>query len=130
VLELPQGVVSFLFMDVEGSTRLWQDAHDVMAQALACTTGVIAVVARSNNGLHIGARGEGDSHFVVVYLASDAVSVRQPPFRANWLRSPGTLPRPIRVQASMHTGAVDLQLGQYFGSPVNRAARLRGIAHG
>ena len=58
VPELPHGVVTFLFTDVEGGTRLWQDAPDVMAQALRLHDGVIEEAARSNNGVHIGARGE------------------------------------------------------------------------
>lgn len=39
-------------------------------------------------------------------------------------------PRPIRVRASVHTGTADLVAGDYYGSAVNRAARLRAIAHG
>ncbi len=127
--ELPHGVVTFLFTDVEGSTRLWQDAPDVMAQALRLHDGVIEEAARSNNGVHIGARGEGDSHFVVFSVASDAIAaataIQSQLAEVSW-----DTPRPIKVRASIHTGAVDLQLGQYYGTPVNRAARLRGIAHG
>jgi predicted ATPase len=39
-------------------------------------------------------------------------------------------PRPLRVRASLHTGAAELVLGDYYGPAVNRAARLRAIAHG
>ncbi|MGB8361441.1 MAG: NB-ARC domain-containing protein, partial [Acidimicrobiia bacterium] len=39
-------------------------------------------------------------------------------------------PRPLRVRMALHTGAADLQLGDYYGTAVNRAARLRAIAHG
>jgi predicted ATPase/class 3 adenylate cyclase len=129
VLDLPQGVVTFLFTDIEGSTRLWQDASDVMAHALRLHDGVIEEAARANNGVHIGARGEGDSHFVVFSVASDAVAavttIQSQLAEISW-----ETPRPIKVRASIHTGAVDFQLGQYYGTPVNRAARLRGIAHG
>ena len=127
--ELPHGVVTFLFTGVEGSTRLWQDAPDVMAQALRFHDGVIEEAARSNNGVHIGARGEGDSHFVVFSVASDAVAAATA-IQSQLAEISWDTPRPIKVRASIHTGAVDLQLGQYYGTPVNRAARLRGIAHG
>lgn len=127
--DLPDGVVTFLFTDVEGSTRLWQDAPEVMAQALRIHDVVIEEAARSNNGVHIGARGEGDSHFVVFSVAADAVAavtaIQRQLAEIAW-----DTPRPIKVRASIHTGAVDLQLGQYYGTPVNRAARLRAIAHG
>jgi predicted ATPase/class 3 adenylate cyclase len=129
VSELPHGVVTFLFTDVEGSTRLWQDAPDVMAQALRLHDGVIEKAARSNNGVHIGARGEGDSHFVVFSVASDAIGAAKA-IQSQLAEISWDTPRPIKVRAAIHTGAVDLQLGQYYGTPVNRAARLRGIAHG
>lgn len=127
--ELPHGVVSFLFTDVEGSTRLWQDAPDVMAQALRLHDGVIEKAARSNKGVHIGARGEGDSHFVVFSVASDAIAAATA-IQSQLAEISWDTPIPIKVRASIHTGEVDLQLGQYYGTPVNRAARLRGIAHG
>ncbi|MEX1037856.1 MAG: AAA family ATPase, partial [Acidimicrobiia bacterium] len=117
------------FTDVEGSTGLWQDAPDVMAQALHLHDAIIEKAAVSNNGAHIGARGEGDSHFVVFSGASDAVASARDIQRQLAAISWDT-PRPIKVRASIHTGVVDFQLGQYYGTPVNRAARLRGIAHG
>jgi predicted ATPase/class 3 adenylate cyclase len=129
VPDLPEGVVTFLFTDVEGSTRLWQDAPEVMAQALRLHDGVIEEAARLNNGVHIGARGEGDSHFVVFSVASDAIAAVKA-IQSRLAEVVWDTPRPIKVRASIHTGAVDLQLGQYYGTPVNRAARLRGIAHG
>lgn len=127
--DLPSGVVSFLFTDVAGSTRLWQDAPEVMAQALQIHDAVIEEAAKSNNGVHIGARGEGDSHFVVFSVASDAVAAATA-IQSQLAEISWNTPRPIKVRASIHTAAVDLQLGQYYGTPVNRAARLRGIAHG
>jgi class 3 adenylate cyclase len=127
--ELPSGVVTFLFTDVEGSTRLWQDAADVMAQALHLHDAVIENAAISHNGVHIGARGEGDSHFVVFSGASDAIAAARD-IQIQLADISWDTPRPIKVRASVHTGVVDFQLGQYYGTPVNRAARLRGIAHG
>ena len=127
--ELPSGVVTFLFTDVAGSTRLWQDAPDVMAQALHLHDDVIEKAATSNNGVHVGARGEGDSHFVVFSGASDAVAAARD-IQSQLADISWNTPRPIKVRASIHTGVVDFQLGQYYGTPVNRAARLRGIAHG
>jgi predicted ATPase len=100
-----------------------------MAQALHLHDDVIKNAALSNNGVHIGARGEGDSHFVVFPVASDAVAAATA-IQSQLAEISWDTPRPIKVRASIHTGMVDLQLGQYYGTPVNRAARLRGIAHG
>ena len=127
--ELPDGVVTFLFTDVEGSTRLWEDAPESMMGALRQHDGAIERAAADYNGVPVRPRGEGDSRFVVFSSASDAVAAAAEIQRLlaaiDW-----TTPRPLRVRASVHTGAADLQLGDYYGSAVNRAARLRAIAHG
>ncbi|MFV1962712.1 MAG: AAA family ATPase, partial [Acidimicrobiia bacterium] len=74
-------------------------------------------------------RGEGDSRFVVFASAVDAVSAAADMQRhlaeVDW-----ATPRPLLVRASLHTGTASLQLGDYYGSAVNRAARLRAVAHG
>jgi len=126
---LPDGVVTFLFTDVEGSTRLWEDAPDSMMDALRQHDQAIEDAAASHNGVPVRPRGEGDSRFVVFSSASGAVAAAADMQRRlaaiDW-----ATPRPLRVRASLHTGDADLQLGDYYGSAVNRAARLRGVAHG
>ncbi len=127
--DLPDGVVTFLFTDVEGSTRLWEEAPDTMMDALRQHDAVIEDAATQHDGVPVRPRGEGDSRFVVFRGASDAVAAAAAMQRGlteiDW-----ETPRPLRVRASLHTGDADLQLGDYYGSAVNRAARLRGIAHG
>ena len=127
--ELPDGQVTFLFTDIEGSTRLWEDAPDLMMKALTQHDEAIDRAVSSHNGVSVKPRGEGDSRFVVFGSAVDAVSAV-----ADMQRALDTLewvtPRPIRVRASLHTGTGELQMGDYYGSAVNRAARLRAIAHG
>ena len=126
---LPDGVVTFLFTDVEGSTRLWEEAPDSMMAALRQHDRAIEDAATDHNGVPVRPRGEGDSRFVVFSGASDAVAAAAEMQRLlaalDW-----ATPRPLRVRASLHTGDADLQLGDYYGSAVNRAARLRGVAHG
>ena len=127
--ELPDGVVTFLFTDIEGSTRLWEDAPESMMEAIRRHDTEIEEAAESHAGIPVRPRGEGDSRFVVFRQAADAVAaaaeMQQRLANAMW-----ETPRPLRVRASLHTGTADLQLGDYYGSAVNRAARLRGIAHG
>lgn len=128
-MDLPGGVVTFLFTDVEGSTRLWEDAPDRMMEALRVLDETIATAVGEHGGLPVKPRGEGDSHFVVFRSATDAVAGTAEMQRRlagiEW-----STPRPLRVRASLHTGTADLELGDYYGSVVNRAARLRAIAHG
>ena len=128
-LSLPDGVVTFLFTDVEGSTRLWEEAPDTMMEALQQHDAAIDQAVSAHAGVSVKPRGEGDSRFVVFESAKEAVAAAadiQRRFAAiEWITD-----RPLHVRASLHTGAADLQLGDYYGSAVNRAARLRGIAHG
>ena len=127
--ELPDGVVTFLFTDIEGSTRLWEEAPESMMEAIRRHDTEIEESAESHAGIPVRPRGEGDSRFVVFRQAADAVAaaaeMQQRLAGASW-----DTPSPLRVRVSLHTGTADLQLGDYYGSAVNRAARLRGIAHG
>ncbi len=127
--ELPDGVLTFLLTDVEGSTRIWEEAADPMMQALVQHDEAIDEAAAAHNGISVKPRGEGDSRFLVFRSALDAVAAA-----ADIQRRLGAVdwatPEPLRVRASLHTGTADLQLGDYYGSAVNRAARLRAIAHG
>jgi predicted ATPase/class 3 adenylate cyclase len=126
---LPDGVVTFLFTDVEGSTRLWEEAPAVMASALQIHDAAITEAVEEFAGVVVKPRGEGDSQFVVFRSAIDAVhgsvAAQRRLAEVDW-----PTPRPLRVRASLHTGAADLVLGDYYGPAVNRAARLRAIAHG
>ena len=127
--DLPDGIVTFLFTDVEGSTALWEQAPDSMMQALEQHDDIIDAAAVAHNGVLVRPRGEGDSRFVVFPNAIDAVvagvEIQRGLAGADW-----PTPEPIVVRMALHTGASDLQAGDYYGSAVNRAARLRGVAHG
>lgn len=128
-MTLPDGVVTFLFTDVEGSTRLWEESPEVMMEALVAHDDVIEHTAGTNRGVSVKPRGEGDSHFVVFADAADAVrAAAEMQGRLATVEWPTR--RPLRVRMALHTGTADLQLGDYYGTAVNRAARLRAIAHG
>jgi class 3 adenylate cyclase len=127
--ELPTGTVTFLFTDVEGSTRLWERAPDQMRSALAEHDALIEVLAARHGGRVVRPRGEGDSRFCVFARATDAVAAAAAIQRAlhdhAWPEA-----TPLRVRMALHTGEADLRGGDYYGSAVNRCARLRAIAHG
>jgi predicted ATPase/class 3 adenylate cyclase len=126
---LPDGVVTFLFTDIEGSTRLWEEAPDVMMEAIRHHDQAIEETVQAHGGAPVRPRGEGDSRFIVFRSAIDAVQgcaeMQRQLAAMDWVT-----PKPLRVRASLHTGEADLQLGDYYGSTVNRAARLRAVAHG
>jgi predicted ATPase/class 3 adenylate cyclase len=128
-MTLPHGVVTFLFTDVEGSTRLWEESPEAMMEALVAHDEVIEHGAETNRGVSVKPRGEGDSHFVVFADAADAVRAATE-MQGRLATVEWATPRPLRVRMALHTGTADLQLGDYYGTAVNRAARLRAIAHG
>jgi len=127
--ELPDGVVTFLFTDIEGSTRMWEESPDLMMKALEQHDQVIEDAIGRHNGHSVKPRGEGDSRFVVFQSAPDAVGATAE-MQRNLAATDWVTPTRLRVRASLHSGTADLQLGDYYGSVVNRAARLRAIANG
>jgi DNA-binding SARP family transcriptional activator len=125
----PTGVVTFLLTDVEGSTGLWEAHGDAMAAALEFHDGLIARVVERHRGLLLKDKGEGDATLSVFQRASDAVACAaelQPALAtASW-------PSQVRLRPriALHSGEAQERDGDYFGSAVNRAARLRGLAAG
>ena len=126
---MPQGTVTFLFTDVQGSTHAWEESPELMLDALAQHDEAIVVAASDHGGVTVKPRGEGDSRFIVFQSAVDAVAgvtdMQRRLVDVDWVT-----PSPLLVRISLHTGTAELDDGDYYGSTVNRAARLRGIAHG
>src|SRR5438094_2508927 len=122
----PVGTVTFLFTDVEGSTRAWE-AHPAETQtALKRHDEIVAREIEAYNGALILERGEGDSVFAVFARAADAVSAAVEIQRALRVQTwPADVP--MRVRMAIHNGEAG---ADYRGPHVNRAARLRAIAHG
>ena len=126
---LPGGTVTFLLSDVEGSTALWEEAPEAMRAALARHDELFEQAIEALGGVHIRPRGEGDSRFAVFASAPDAVASGIAIQRA-FAAEPWPTPRPIKVRIGLHTGEAELRDGDYYGSAVNRCARLRSIGHG
>jgi predicted ATPase/class 3 adenylate cyclase len=124
---LPTGTVTFLFTDLEVSTRLWEQEPDAMREALARHDEILRAAVASNGG-HV-VKGRGDGVHAAFATADDAVRAAvgsQVALGAElWPVS-----EPLRVRIGLHTGVAELRDGDYFGSPVNRAARLMDVAHG
>src|SRR6202051_4972418 len=120
---LPTGTVTLLLADVEGSTRLWETQAEVMTAAIARLNQVVGDVVAAHDGVRPVEQGEGDSFVAAFARASDAVAAA-----LQLQRAPSA---PIRLRIGVHTGEVQLRdEGNYAGSTINRAARLRDLAHG
>jgi predicted ATPase/class 3 adenylate cyclase len=127
--ELPTGTVTFLLTDVEGSTRLWEQHPTAMWVAAARHDTIVEELVAHHHGVLVRPRGEGDSRFAVFARASDAVTSAAS-LQQSLVAEPWPTPTPLRVRMALLTGEADLREGDYYGTAVNRCARLRGIAHG
>jgi class 3 adenylate cyclase len=114
--------VTFLFTDIEGSTRLWENRPDEMRPALAEHDAIMRSAIEAHHGYVFSTGGDG---FAVAFSrAGDAVGAAR---KAQTALAGHPL---IRVRMGVHTGEVQERDGDYFGPAVNRAARLMAIAHG
>jgi predicted ATPase/class 3 adenylate cyclase len=125
--ELPTGTVTFLFTDLEGSTRLWEDHPDAMQDALARHDAILRDAIESHDGHVVKTTGDGaHAAFAVASDALDAAIAAQLALqREQW-----TATGPLRVRIGIHTGAAEVRDGDYYGTALNRAARLMSVAHG
>jgi predicted ATPase/class 3 adenylate cyclase/DNA-binding CsgD family transcriptional regulator len=120
---LPTGTVTLLLADVEGSTRLWQTVPDEMAAAIARLDDVLSQIVPGHRGVRPVEQGEGDSFVLAFPRAADAVACA-----LDLQRAPLA---PIKIRIGVHTGDVQLRdEGNYIGTTINKAARLRDLAHG
>ena len=123
----PSGTVTFLFTDVEGSTRLWEAAPESMRLALARHDGIIRKAVDAHGG-YVFATG-GDGLAAAFARAGDALAAAvdaQAALGAEcWPEGAA-----IRVRMGVHTGEVEERDGDYFGPAVNRAARVMAAGHG
>jgi class 3 adenylate cyclase len=100
-----------------------------MRVALVRHDQLIESLVAQHAGVVVRPRGEGDSRFAVFSRASDAVAAAAAIQQALH-EEPWPVESPLRVRIALHTGEADLREGDYYGSAVNRAARLRAVAHG
>jgi predicted ATPase/class 3 adenylate cyclase len=124
---MPTGTVTFLFTDLEGSTRLWEQHPRAMRAALALHDGILRDAVVANGGLVVKATGDGlHAVFGSAEGALSAAAAGQRALSAEEWDQTG----PLRVRMGIHTGASELRDGDYFGPALNRAARLMAVAHG
>ena len=129
VRSLPTGTVTFLFTDVESSTRLWELYPERMREALIRHDALIQSCVDRYAGVLVRPRGEGDSRFAVFTRAVDAAAAAVS-IQSDLYREPWPADTALRVRIAVHTGEADLRAGDYYGTAVNRCARLRAIAYG
>src|SRR5689334_8605371 len=123
---LPTGTVTFLFTDIEGSTRLWEDQPHAMQVALARHDALLTEAITAHGGTVVKTTGDGIHAVFPVADAGLAAALDAQLALADepWVGCT------IRARMGLHTGSAELRDGDYYGSVLNRAARLMSVAHG
>src|SRR5215211_2874300 len=123
----PTGTVTFLFTDIEGSTKRWERHPEAMQIALARHDEILRDAAEQHGGYVF--KTVGDAFCCAFLTAPDALEAALEAQR-RLLSSEWQETGPLRVRMALHTGAAEERDGDYFGPPVNRVARLLSAAHG
>jgi predicted ATPase/class 3 adenylate cyclase len=123
----PTGTVTFLFTDIEGSTRMWERSPQAMQAALARHDELLTWAIEEHDGYVF--KTVGDAFCCAFLTAPDALEAaleaQRLLLKERWGESD-----PLRVRMALHMGAAEERDGDYFGPPVNRVARLLSAAHG
>lgn len=125
---LPQGTVTFLFTDVVGSTRLWEENPGAMESALAWHDELLKTVAEQQYGVVV--KRTGDGMLAAFTSAVDAVLAAIAAQKALTINIQQTDIGHLTVRMALHSGVASQRDGDYYGPAVNRAARLLSVAHG
>jgi len=126
-LNLPRGTVTFLFTDIEASTRLMQEMGDRYLEAQTAHHAILREAFKSNSGHEL--RTEGDSFFCVFASALDACMAAAAAQRA-LASHPWGDGGAIKVRVGLHTGEAPLVGDEYIGLDVHHAARIAAAAYG
>ena len=119
---LPTGTVTFLFTDIEGSTRLLHElGAEAFADALAEHRRLLRAAFARHGGVEVDT--QGDAFFVAFPTAAGALA-------AAALATESLRAGPIRVRIGVHTGAPHLGAEGYVGADVHRGARIAAVGHG
>jgi predicted ATPase/class 3 adenylate cyclase len=122
VHELPRGTVTFLFTDIEGSTRLLHELGPARyADALAEHRRVVREAATAHGGVEVDT--QGDAFFIAFPTPGGAAAAAQ-------AACAGLAADAIRVRMGLHTGTPTATEEGYVGEDVHRGARIAALAHG
>ena len=124
---LATGAVTLLFTDIEGSTALWEQDSARMSQALAAHDVLLRSAVESHRGRVVKTTGDGIHAVFDQALDALAATVVLQRSLADAATTSGV---PLHVRCGLHAGVVEYRDNDYFGSAVNRAARIMSAAHG
>jgi predicted ATPase/class 3 adenylate cyclase len=121
------GTVTFLFTDLVGSSRLWEEHPEAMKGALARHDVILRDAVEGHGGQVVKTTGDGlhAAFAVAPDAAAAALDAQRRLTGEEWV-----LPELLKVRMGLHTGVAEVRDGDYYGTAVNRAARVAAVAHG
>lgn len=126
-MSLPLGTVTFLFTDIEGSTRLWEASPEEMSLALVRHDALLRDVLQRHNGYIF--KTMGDAFCAAFHTAPDALDAALN-LQLALVTEAWPEQTPLKVRIALHTGAAESRDNDYFGPPLNRISRLLATCHG
>jgi predicted ATPase/class 3 adenylate cyclase len=124
--DLPTGTVTFLFTDLEGSSRLWDEHPEAMRLALARHDSVLRDAVVVHSGYVVKTTGDGlHAVFASAHDALAAAAGMQVALASESLEEAA-----LSIRIGIHSGEAEFRDGDYFGTVVNRAARITATARG
>jgi predicted ATPase/class 3 adenylate cyclase len=121
------GLSTFLFTDIEGSTRLWEHHAEAMGLALSLHDRILREAVAATGGTIVKTTGDG-----MLAVFRDPVDALEAALQAQRGLRDGAWGAigPLRVRMALHTGTAEARDGDYFGPALNRVARILAIGHG
>ena len=125
--ELASRTLTFLFTDVEGSTRLWEQHPGSMRGALERHDAILRDAVETSNGQVV--KTTGDGLMAAFASAVDGVSACLKA-QHGLAHEPWGQTGALRVRMALHAGEAATREGDYYGPTLNRAARIMSAGHG
>ncbi|HXU56404.1 MAG TPA: adenylate/guanylate cyclase domain-containing protein, partial [Casimicrobiaceae bacterium] len=126
-MQAPAGVVTFVFTDIEGSTRLWEQQPERMRPALARHDAIARAAVQGHRGTVVKTAGDGvhatfDDPLDAISATLELQQALDDPAATGGIA--------LRVRCGVHVGVDERRDNDFFGPAVNRAARIMSVAHG
>src|ERR1051325_10793774 len=118
-MSLSTRTITFLFTDIEGSTRLWEEQPDTMRLAVARHDALLRAAIETNGGMVFKTMGDAFcAAFSTAPQALEAALMAQQSLRQVKAGVGGALT--LKVRMALHTGTTEQREGDYYGQPLNR----------
>ena len=121
------GVTTFLFTDIQGSTRLWEREPERMRPALARHDAIVRAAVESHRGEVVKMSGDG-VHAAFADPADGVAAALAIQLQLSAAQAEGAIR--LEARCGLHAGVSERRDNDFFGTAVNRAARIMSVGHG